>query len=172
MVTNFFYFIDLVENNTVVPAQALKTTENMCKDFDTVIDDSRLWTNTDPSFRQCDLDYKRSVRFMSTKGEHLQLKEGCLSSNPIFPIGRCQSDQFTWLDGRHPNMTTESPVVASVCINTARYQVIGNYSQCQCQSRQNVLLQKCSNFYVYKLDPLTRGCNRYCLQHTGNIPAL
>lgn len=145
------------------------TSIDLCSHYQTVIDDSRFWSSTDQSSQQCDGGFKHPVRFMSSKGEYLKLHEGCNSSGPIFPIGKCQSNTVTWIDGKHPN-ETEGPVVRSLCIHHPGYPFFGNYLPCQCQFKQNVLVQKCSNFFAYKLDGFS-NCDiirsRYCLQNTG-----
>lgn len=144
---------------------------NLCAKYSTIIDDTRSITDMNPAFKQCDLKFATPVRFVSTKGEYLKLNEDCSSNNITFPIGRCNSDIVTWLNTPHPKVE-DGVIAGTVCSNLLAYphpSAFVGFTPCQCNQVKHILIQNCSTFYVYMLEPYSRCSSRYCLQETGEF---
>ena len=144
---------------------------NLCENYATVVDDSRLFSNPHKE-KKCDFYFKKAVRFMSSDGGNLQLKENCSDEVEKFRYF-CGGAGLTYLEQLHPNKS-DVPTQASVCINTffVKSPIIVRDDfprpDCKCNSRQNILVQNCSGFYVYQLLPLSHDLlecpARYCIE--------
>ena len=140
--------------------------KSLCNTTLTIQDDTRFWTNVEATELKCDIHYNRAVRFVSSNNTNLKLKEGCSSDGPLFPHGKCQSRAVTWLDGKHPDITN-GPVGRYVCINrVTTYPFFGTFNHCNCQTKKLILVQNCSTYFAYQLDPIDDCNGRYCLEGT------
>lgn len=137
---------------------------NLCENYATVVDDSRLFSNSLKE-RKCDFYYKTAVRFMSSDGKNLQLKEKCSDDEVEGLRYYCGSDGLTYMEQLHPKESI-TPTPATVCvntffdtsINTATFQFredVFPRPDCKCNSRHYILVQNCSGFYVYQLVPVS-----------------
>ena len=157
---------------------------DLCNNHETVVGDSQISKairDFDLSNSQCELKYRKAVRFISSKGENLQLTEGC-SSNDQF-CRRCSTfASNVWLpSGGNP--TVLGVKLLEICINSAfsikRYLFDKDY--CNCKRKEFILVQRCpgnkweSDFFVYRLYPLlnkpgssdfdSKDCRiRHCLE--------
>ena len=144
--------------------------QNLCKSYATIVDDSRLFSNPAKE-NKCDFYFKRAVRFVSSDGGNLQLKEKCNDEDVNEFRYYCGGAGLTYLEQLHPSKS-DVPTLSSVCTNTFFVKgslVVGNNiprPDCKCNSRQNILVQNCSGFYVYQLLPISHvdlECPaRYC----------
>ena len=154
--------------------------QSLCENYATVIDDSRLFTNPYREY-QCDFFYKSAVRFISFKGSNLQLKENCSTEETNATRYYCGGNGLTYLEQPHPNIA-DGPTQISVCVNTFFATVLNSGStgfssnffprpSCKCNYRQNILVQNCSGFYVYQLNPVAHpelDCPaRYCTEESS-----
>ena len=156
------------------------TSEN----YATIVDDSRLFLNPLKE-RKCDLFFKRAVRFISSDGKNLKLKENCSSDEVDKLRYYCGGNGLTYLEQLHPE-ESDIPTPASLCINTFfhfrfkpdpysrktefREDIFPN-PDCKCSNRQYILVQNCSGFYVYQIFPISPvhiECPaRYCTEKLG-----
>ena len=151
---------------------SLQKPQNLCDNYATIVDDSRLFSNPLKE-KKCDFYFKTAVRFMSSDGRNLQLKEKCSTEEVEELRYYCGGAGLTYLDQLHPNKS-DVPTRASVCINTffVHSQKIARDDiprpDCKCNSVQNILVQNCSGFYVYQLPPISHyqlQCPaRYCTE--------
>ena len=138
--------------------------------------------------------YYSAVRFKSSRGDDLQLKENCDVSDQF--QRRCSaSNSHAWLIAQHPNHTTVDGGVHvnELCMRTGRRtnMIPFDLDFCTCDRRQMVLIQRCvdtrggsdvvNSFFVYRLTPLfpsgeiekkAKECTlRYCVteKRQGNI---
>ena len=156
-------------NATTMP---LHKYQNLCENYATIVDDSRLFSNPVRE-NKCDFYFKKAVRFMSSDGGNLQLKEKCNDEDVNEFRYYCGGSGLTYLEQLHPNKS-DVPTVSSVCMKTffaKGPEVVGNNiprPDCKCNSRQNILVQNCSGFYVYQLLPISHvdlECPaRYCTE--------
>ena len=168
----------------IAPASAIVKEQhkyqNLCKNYATIIDDSRLFSNPYREYK-CDFFYKSAVRFISSNGSNLQLKEKCSSNETNATRYYCGGNGLTYLEQSHPDIA-DGPTQISVCVNTFFATVFGSGStvvssnffprpSCKCNYRQNILVQNCSGFYVYQLHPVTHpelDCPaRYCTEESS-----
>ena len=152
--------------------------QNLCENYATVIDDSRLFSNPYREYK-CDFFYKSAVRFISSKGSNLQLKEKCNTEETNATRYYCGGNGLTYLEQPHPNIA-DGPKQISVCVNTFFATGLNSGStgfnffprpSCKCNYRQNILVQNCSGFYVYQLHPVAHpelDCPaRYCTEESS-----
>ena len=172
-----------IQRNTTSPSAFVKVQpkyQNLCKNYATAIDDSRLFSNPYREYK-CDFFYKSAVRFISSKGLNLQLKENCSSEETNATRYYCGGNGLTYLEQSHPDIA-DVPTQISVCVNTFFATVFGSSStgfssnffprpSCKCNYRQNILVQNCSGFYVYQLHPVAHpelDCPaRYCTEESS-----
>ena len=172
-----------IQRNTTSPSAFVKVQpkyQNLCKNYATAIDDSRLFSNPYREYK-CDFFYKSSVRFISSNGSNLQLKEKCSSNETNATRYYCGGNGLTYLEQSHPDIA-DVPTQISVCVNTFFATVFGSSStgfssnffprpSCKCNYRQNILVQNCSGFYVYQLHPVAHpelDCPaRYCTEESS-----
>ena len=152
--------------------------QNLCENYATIVDDSRLFSNPSTE-NKCDFYFKTAIRFMSSDGRNLQLKENCSKEEVDELRYYCGSAGLTFIEQLHPDVF-DIPSLASVCINTfidSNPQIrvfdesIFPRPDCECNYRQNILVQNCSGYYVYQLLPLSHfrlECPaRYCTEELG-----
>ena len=163
---------------TVVPISPHKS-QNLCENYATIVDDSRLFSN--PSVEnKCDFYFKTAVRFMSSDGKNLQLKENCSTEDVSKFRFYCGSAGLTYIEQSHPEKS-DVPTRVSLCVNTffdstpnLRREDIFPRPDCKCNNRQNILVQNCSGFYVYQIVPISHfrlQCPaRYCTEEIGECP--
>lgn len=148
-------------------------TQSLCENYATIIDDSRLFSNPSEE-NKCDFYFRKAVRFMSSKGKNLQLKENCSNEEVNQLRYYCGSSGLTYMEQLHPEKS-DVPSPASVCVNTffdytsnLQREDIFPRPDCKCNRRQNVLVQNCSGFYVYQLVPISlvryQCAARYCTE--------
>ena len=172
-----------IQRNTTSPSAFVKVQpkyQNLCKNYATAIDDSRLFSNPYREYK-CDFFYKSAVRFVSSNGSNLQLKEKCSSNETNATRYYCGGNGLTYLEQSHPDIA-DVPTQISVCVNTFFATVFGSSStgfssnffprpSCKCNYRQNILVQNCSGFYVYQLHPVAHpelDCPaRYCTEESS-----
>ena len=172
-----------IQRNTTSPSAFVKVQpkyQNLCKNYATAIDDSRLFSNPYREYK-CDFFYKSAVRFISSNGSNLQLKEKCSSNETNATRYYCGGNGLTYLEQSHPDIA-DVPTQISVCVNTFFATVFGSSStgfssnffprpSCKCNYRQNILVQNCSGFYVYQLHPVAHpelDCPaRYCTEESS-----
>ena len=172
-----------IQRNTASASAILKEQrkyQNLCENYATIIDDSRLFSNPYREYK-CDIFYKSAVRFVSSNGSNLQLKEKCSSNETNATRYYCGGNGLTYLEQSHPDIA-DGPTQISVCVNTFFATVFGSGStavssnffprpSCKCNYRQNILVQNCSGFYVYQLHPVTHpelDCPaRYCTEESS-----
>ena len=152
--------------------------KNLCDNYATVVDDSRLFSNPSRE-NKCDYYFKTAIRFMSSDGRNLQLKENCSIEEIDEFRYYCGSAGLTFIEQLHPNIS-DVPSQVSVCINTfidsnpqnrVVHETIFPRPDCKCNNRQNILVQNCSGYYVYQLLPISHfriECPaRYCTEELG-----
>ena len=136
--------------------------QNLYKNYGTDIDDSRLFSNPSRE-NKCDFHFKTAVRFMSSKGENLQLKENCTNEEVNQFRYYCGGVGLTYIEQLHPEIS-DVPSRASVCVNTfidsnpttlLFTEDILPTPDCNCNIRQNIFVQNCSGFYIYQLFPIS-----------------
>ena len=172
-----------IQRNTASASAILKEQrkyQNLCENYATIIDDSRLFSNPYREYK-CDIFYKSAVRFVSSNGSNLQLKEKCSSNETNATRYYCGGNGLTYLEQSHPDIA-DGPTQISVCVNTFFATVFGSGSTAvssnffprpsrKCNYRQNILVQNCSGFYVYQLHPVTHpelDCPaRYCTEESS-----
>ena len=172
-----------IQRNTASASAILKEQrkyQNLCENYATIIDDSRLFSNPYREYK-CDFFYKSAVRFISSNGSNLQLKEKCSSNETNATRYYCGGNGLTYLEQSHPDIA-DGPTQISACVNTFFATVFGSGStavssnffprpSCKCNYRQNILVQNCSGFYVYQLHPVTHpelDCPaRYCTEESS-----
>ena len=172
-----------IQRNTASASAILKEQrkyQNLCENYATIIDDSRLFSNPYSEYK-CDFFYKSAVRFISSNGSNLQLKEKCSSNETNATRYYCGGNGLTYLEQSHPDIA-DGPTQISVCVNTFFATVFGSGSTAvssnffprpsrKCNYRQNILVQNCSGFYVYQLHPVTHpelDCPaRYCTEESS-----
>ena len=172
-----------IQRNTASASAILKEQrkyQNLCKNYAAIIDDSRLFSNPYREYK-CDFFYKSAVRFISSNGSNLQLKEKCSSNETNATRYYCGGNGLTYLKQSHPDIA-DGPTQISVCVNTFFATVFDSGStavssnffprpSCKCNYRQNILVQNCSGFYVYQLHPVTHpelDCPaRYCTEESS-----
>ena len=172
-----------IQRNTASASAILKEQrkyQNLCENYATIIDDSRLFSNPYSEYK-CDFFYKSAVRFISSNGSNLQLKEKCSSNETNATRYYCGGNGLTYLEQSHPDIA-DGPTQISVCVNTFFATVFGSSSTAvssnffprpsrKCNYRQNILVQNCSGFYVYQLHPVTHSeldCPaRYCTEESS-----
>ena len=111
---------------------------------------------------------------MSSDGRNFQLKEKCSTEEVQEFRYYCGCAGLTYLEQLHPNIS-DVPTRASVCMNTFfvhSQKIVRDdipRSDCNCNSRQKILVQNCSGFYVYQLAPISHSqveCPaRYCTEN-------
>ena len=154
------------------PTVSLHKHQNLCENYATIVDDSRLFSNPFKE-NKCDFYFKTAVRFMSSDGGNLQLKEKCNDEDVNKFRYYCGGAGLTYLEQLHPQKSDVS-TLSSVCVNTFFVKgslIVGDNipkPDCKCNSRQNILVQNCSGFYVYQLLPISHvelECPaRYCTE--------
>ena len=172
-----------IQRNTASASAILKEQrkyQNLCENYATIIDDSRLFSNPYGEYK-CDFFYKSAVRFISSNGSNLQLKEKCSSNETNATRYYCGGNGLTYLEQSHPDIA-DGPTQISVCVNTFFATVFGSGSTAvssnffprpsrKCNYRQNILVQNCSGFYVYQSHPVTHpelDCPaRYCTEESS-----
>ena len=172
-----------IQRNTASASAILKEQrkyQNLCENYATIIDDSRLFSNPYREYK-CDFFHKSAVRFISSNGSNLQLKEKCSSNETNATRYYCGGNGLTYLEQSHPDIA-DGPTQISVCVNTFFATVFGSGSTAvssnffprpsrKCNYRQNILVQNCSGFYVYQLHPVTHpelDCPaRYCTEESS-----
>ena len=172
-----------IQRNTASVSAILKEQrkyQNLSENYATIIDDSRLFSNPYREYK-CDFFYKSAVRFISSNGSNLQLKEKCSSNETNATRYYCGGNGLTYLEQSHPDIA-DGPTQISACVNTFFATVFGSGStavssnffprpSCKCNYRQNILVQNCSGFYVYQLHPVTHpelDCPaRYCTEESS-----
>ena len=158
------------ENMTTKEPAITKTSvhkpQSLCESYATIVDDSRLFSNPLKE-RKCDLFFKRAVRFMSSDGKNLKLKENCSSDEVDKLRYYCGGNGLTYMEQLHPE-ESDIPTPASLCINTflgfSTNSDFRNFkfredifprTDCECNNRQYILVQNCSGFYVYQMFPIS-----------------
>ena len=172
-----------IQRNTASASAILKEQrkyQNLCENYATIIDDSRLFSNPYREYK-CDFFHKSAVRFISSNGSNLQLKEKCSSNETNATRYYCGGNGLTYLEQSHPDIA-DGPTQVSVCVNTFFATALGSGStgfssnffprpSCRCNYRQNILVQNCSGFYVYQLHPVAHpelDCPaRYCTEESS-----
>ena len=169
-------------NEPVTTKTSTHKRQSLCDSYATIVDDSRLFSNSLKE-RKCDLFFKRAVRFMSSDGKDLKLKENCSSDEVDKLRYYCGGDGLTYIEQLHPD-ESDIPTPASLCINSFFDSVTNsdfrNFKlredifprpDCICNNRQYILVQNCSGFYVYQLFPISpviHACPaRYCTEKLG-----
>ena len=148
-------------SSTSIPTKDEMKLFSLCGSYKTIVDDSRISTSgTLSSLRShdCDLEYFNAVRFVTTKGESLKVKEGC---TPVDQVDRSCSSHTSnvWLKGNaNPNIT--GPQILPICIK----QDIGSgfpflTSYCDCDRTEFIFAERCQTkqgeeFFVYRLYPI------------------
>ena len=141
-----------IQQNTASASAILKEQrkyQNLCENYATIIDDSRLFSNPYREYK-CDFFYKSAVRFISSKGLNLQLKENCSSEETNATRYYCGGNGLTYLEQSHPDIA-DGPTQISACVNTFFATVFGSGStavssnffprpSCKCNYRQNILV--------------------------------
>ena len=176
--------IAMLSSSIAIVLQQKDESVDLCNNYETIVGDSRISkaiSDFDLSNSQCELKYREAVRFISNKGENLQLTEGCSSKDQF--SRRCSTfASNVWLpSGGNP--THFGANVAEICINSAF--TINNYffdqEYCSCKRKEFILVQRCrgnnaeEDFYVYRLHPLlnrpgstaadSKDCRiRYCME--------
>ncbi|XP_043550581.1 uncharacterized protein LOC122552147 isoform X2 [Chiloscyllium plagiosum] len=117
-------------------------------------------TVLDPTRRSIKLGLKECL-YRDECGNNLQ--QGWYSFNSsgewmipenAIPIDHCCTRSTGWLNGRHPSVS-EGEVTRTICFN---------WNNNNCSSRQDIIIKKCSTFFVYELKP-TQFCNAgYCAE--------
>jgi len=154
-----------------------------------VIDDSRITiditkASTEQLLGKCDLAFYPAIRFVSSRGESLQMKEGCQVGDQL--TNTCSLHYSSvWLNATHP--TEDGLNVVEICvqpeaqISSIQFNNLFNTEYCQCKRKQLAYIEKCSDeenegshFYVYRFFPLYKSLNneldskecstRYCFQ--------
>lgn len=155
--------------------------QNLCENYATIVDDSRLFSN---SLREgkCDFYFKTAARFMTSEGRNLQLKENCSKEEVNEFRFFCGGAGLTYLEQLHPD-ESDTPTPVSMCVN-AFFDTSSNFLRddvlprpdCKCNHRQHVLVQNCSGFYVYRLFPVSPfiiECSaRYCTEKLSKYRSL
>ena len=148
--------------------------QNLCENYATIVDDTRLFSDQSME-NKCDFYFKTAVRFISSDGVNLQLKEHCNNEDVNKFRYYCGSAGLTYMEQRHPEISNV-PIRASVCMNTFIDSDPPNFlteyvfprPDCKCNSWQSILVQNCSGFYVYQLVPISHfrlECPaRYCTE--------
>ena len=150
--------------------------QNLCENYGTIIDDSRLFSNPSEE-NKCEFYFRKAVRFMSSDQKDLQLKENCSNEEVNQLRYYCGSSGLTYMEQLHPEKS-DVPTLASVCVNTffdytsdLLREDIFPRPDCKCNRRQNILVQNCSGFYVYQLLPISltryQCAARYCTEETS-----
>ena len=169
---------------TTTSKPPIKKELNLCQQYETIIDDSRKITNYFKLTKQnhgCDLKYYSAVRFMSTTGQNLKLKESCTRADQFSK--RCTtSNANVWLTKAHPAKGNSAVGVYTVCLKReSNYGItIFDLNYCQCDRQEFILVQRCVDdqekpFFVYQLQPLLRNTDtstlrdkqckmRYCME--------
>ena len=148
-------------------------TESLCKNYATITDDSRLFLNPSEE-SNCEFYFRTAVRFISSDRKDLQLKENCSNEEVNQLRYYCGSSGLTYMEQSHPDIS-DVPTQVSICVNTfidytSDLQRIDIFPRpdCKCNSRQNILVQNCSGFYVYQIVPISFSqfqCTaRYCTE--------
>jgi len=126
------------------------------------------------------LKYRKAVRFVSSKGENLQLVEDCSSTDQF--DRRCSIfASNVWLPaGAHP--TISGVQLVEVSIRSLKNNYYFDKEYCKQQRKEFIWIQKCSiekadeeYFFVYRLHPLfnriassnldSKDCRlRYCME--------
>ena len=146
--------------------------QNLCKNYATIVDDSRLFSNAVEG-NKCEYYFKKAVRFMSFSGRNLQLKENCSNEEVNKSRFYCGGAGLSYMEQVHPEIS-DVPTRVTVCVNTfirafsALREVVFPIPDCKCNSRQSILVQNCSGFYVYQIFPISllrHQCpSRYCTE--------
>ena len=151
---------DVVASSSVT-VTVPETTFTLCKNYKTVTDDGSLSLGKALSFMTCDLKYQSAVRFVSTSGDSLQLKEGCELDDQ--EKRTCSGfDTNVWLNGIHP--TVAGTTVMQVCVkSTAKTNLFYDKDYCRCEQKDVFFVELCTGdreedlFYVYRLFPLFKS---------------
>lgn len=159
------------ETTTIEATTTASTISDLCTNYETIIDDSRLWTASIDRLFQCDDKYLPAVRFISKNGQNLKMKENCTTDELDRSGFNCGSTGLTWLLGEHP--LKESLLTPSyVCIQKRKSPTERN-KMCSCDVKQLVWIKNCSSFFVYQFSPIVfenEYCPaRYCMQWQGMI---
>ena len=154
----------LTSTEEITTTKPPQKTHSLCENYATIIDDSRLFLNPSEE-NKCDFYFRKAVRFISSDGKDLQLKENCSNEEVNQLRYYCGSSGLTYMEQLHPEKS-DIPSTASVCVNTffdytsdLEREDIFPRPDCKCNRRQNILVQNCSGFYVYQLFPIS--LNRY-----------
>ena len=153
-------------------AISLRKPQNLCKNYATIVDDSRLFSNAVEG-NKCEYYFKKAARFMSPSGRNLQLKENCSNEEVNKFRFYCGGAGLSYMEQAHPEIS-DTPTRVTVCVNTFigtlnfKTEDVFPIPDCKCNSRQTILVQNCSGFYVYQMFPISRirhECpSRYCTQ--------
>ena len=170
-----------IQQNTASARAVMKDQhkyQNLCENYAAIIDDSRLFSNPYREYK-CNFFYKRAVRFISSKGSNLQLKDNCSTEETNATRYYCGGNGLTYLEQSHPDIA-DGPTQVSVCLNTFFATVFSSAGvstnffprpSCKCNYRQNIIVQNCSGFYVYQLHPVLHpelDCPaRYCTEESS-----
>ena len=154
--------MDLSSLIQTVPVVAPETTSRtLCSDYRTVASDGSLSLDKALSTLSCDLKYDSAVRFISTSGDSLQLKEGCQTGDQ--QTRTCSGfDTNVWLNGSHPKVPGTTAM--EVCIKSSG-SVEFFYDYCRCERKDIFFVELCNaedgntedKFYVYRLYPLFKS---------------
>ena len=163
----------LTSTEEITTAKPPQRTHSLCENYETIIDDSRLFLNPSEE-NKCEFYFRKAVRFISSDGKNLQLKENCSNEEVNQLRYYCGSYGITYMEQLHPEIS-DVPLTASVCVNTffdyssdLQREDIFPRPDCKCNRRQNILVQNCSGFYVYRLAPISliryQCAARYCTE--------
>ena len=170
---------DISSSITVPNVVPDSSSHSLCKKYRTIASDGSLSLEKALSTLTCDLRYESAVRFISTNGDSLQLKEGCELVDQ--QTRTCSGfNTNVWLNGSHPKVPGTTAM--EVCIKSSdRVEFI--YDYCRCERKDIFFVELCTTedidgtkdaFYVYRLFPLfkskgnskdAKDCNfKYCTE--------
>ena len=109
-----------IQQNTASASAILKGQrkyQNLCENYATIIDDSRLFSYPYREYK-CDFFYESAVRFISSKGLSLQLKEKCSSEETNATRYYCGGNGLTYLEQSHPDIADGPTQISGVLIHS------------------------------------------------------
>ena len=115
-----------------------------CSNYTTLNDSNRAMTHNRSISYLCDANLNGWYRFNGKAGT--QMADSCVN------MYHCGTESPGWLNGTHPNLT-EGAVKRQVCFSS--------FDNC-CHHSNEITVQHCGAFYVYKLEGQSHCNLRYC----------
>ena len=116
-----------------------------CSNYTTLNESNRAMTYNRSISYLCDANLNGWYRFNGEAGT--QMADSCVN------MYHCGTESPGWLNGTHPDLNDEA-VKRQVCFSS--------FDNC-CHHSNEITVQHCGAFYVYKLDRQSSHCNlRYC----------